>query len=121
MASPAQQNGATPPASEPIRVFVRLRPAEDDTSCVQEQSSRQVALLPPSPLDQTAGLPSARDHRSQAKLFEFDRVFGAHASQNDVYAAVSHLVQDVVDGFNCTVFAYGCTGSGKTVLRCALT
>ena len=28
--------------------------------------------------------------------------------------AFAHLVDDVVDGFNVTVFAYGQTGSGKT-------
>ena len=28
--------------------------------------------------------------------------------------AVSPIVSEVLDGFNCTIFAYGQTGTGKT-------
>eukprot|EP01029_Cantina_marsupialis_P017567 TRINITY_DN3945_c0_g2_i3.p1 TRINITY_DN3945_c0_g2~~TRINITY_DN3945_c0_g2_i3.p1 ORF type:complete len:126 (+),score=30.99 TRINITY_DN3945_c0_g2_i3:308-685(+) len=29
-------------------------------------------------------------------------------------ATASHIVDDALNGFNCTIFAYGQTGSGKT-------
>jgi len=47
-------------------------------------------------------------------LFEFDRVFAEHASQEQVYDSVSSLVQSAMDGYNVCIFAYGQTGSGKT-------
>lgn len=57
---------------------------------------------------------SVRD-KSQTKTFTFDRVFGPHSKQVEVYkAVVSPLIAEVLQGYNCTVFAYGQTGTGKT-------
>ena len=44
----------------------------------------------------------------------FDRVFGPAATQADVYREVAPLIDKSIEGFNCTVFAYGQTGTGKT-------
>ena len=44
----------------------------------------------------------------------YDFVFGSDAPQDDVYAVVAPSVNSVVRGINCTVFAYGQTGTGKT-------
>lgn len=47
--------------------------------------------------------------------FNFDFVFPPDATQEDVYNTAAKLaVQDVLDGFNGTIFAYGQTGSGKS-------
>lgn len=49
------------------------------------------------------------------KKFTFDRTFGPLSKQTDVYhAVVSPLIEEVLAGYNCTVFAYGQTGTGKT-------
>lgn len=49
------------------------------------------------------------------KTFTFDKVFGPNSKQVDVYkAVVSPLISEVLQGYNCTVFAYGQTGTGKT-------
>lgn len=49
------------------------------------------------------------------RAFTFDKVFGQQAQQKDLYEqAISPLVYEVLEGFNCTVFAYGQTGTGKT-------
>lgn len=46
---------------------------------------------------------------------EFDGVFPPETEQHQVYQlAVRPLVQDVCEGLNCAVFAYGQTGTGKT-------
>ena len=47
--------------------------------------------------------------------FNFDRTFDTSASQEEVYTytAKKH-VTDAMSGFNCTVFAYGQTGAGKS-------
>ena len=36
------------------------------------------------------------------------------ATQSDVFNYVKGCVDNVVLGYNCTIFAYGQTGSGKT-------
>lgn len=49
------------------------------------------------------------------KRYVFDRVFDCHSSQQEIYnAVVSPLIPEVISGYNCTVFAYGQTGTGKT-------
>ena len=43
------------------------------------------------------------------------QVFGTGSKQCDVYDhAVAPIVDEVLEGFNCTIFAYGQTGTGKT-------
>lgn len=42
-------------------------------------------------------------------------MFGPSAQQKDLYEqAVVPIVNEVLEGFNCTIFAYGQTGTGKT-------
>lgn len=49
------------------------------------------------------------------RTFTFDKVFGPSAQQRDLYdQAVIPIVNEVLEGFNCTIFAYGQTGTGKT-------
>lgn len=49
-----------------------------------------------------------------SKLFSYDKVFNEESSQEDIYASVSHHVRATIRGYNTTIFALGCTGSGKT-------
>lgn len=44
----------------------------------------------------------------------FDRVFTEDTSQAEVFEYVQDSVQQVTQGYNCTVFVYGQTGTGKT-------
>ncbi|KAL8261834.1 hypothetical protein R6Q59_025883 [Mikania micrantha] len=49
------------------------------------------------------------------RVYTFDKVFGPSAHQKDLYEqAVIPIVKEVLEGFNCTIFAYGQTGTGKT-------
>ncbi|XP_048548997.1 kinesin-like protein KIN-5B [Triticum urartu] len=49
------------------------------------------------------------------KTFTFDKVFGPKSQQRAIYDhAVAPIVDDVLEGYNCTVFAFGQTGTGKT-------
>lgn len=47
--------------------------------------------------------------------FSFDRIFGPDSTQHEVfeYCAIP-LINDVLQGYNATIFAYGQTSSGKT-------
>ncbi|CAJ0754629.1 22623_t:CDS:2, partial [Entrophospora sp. SA101] len=47
--------------------------------------------------------------------YEFDHVFKPDSTQGQVYTEVAaDIIQSVVDGYNCCIFAYGQTGAGKT-------
>lgn len=49
------------------------------------------------------------------KHYTFDRIFGPTAKQVDIYETiVKPLIPELLAGYNCTVFAYGQTGTGKT-------
>jgi kinesin family protein 11 len=53
--------------------------------------------------------------RKAEKTFSFDKVFGTYSTQEEVFdSIVRPIVEEALDGFNCTVFAYGQTGTGKT-------
>jgi kinesin family member 11 len=49
------------------------------------------------------------------KTFTFDRVFGMYSTQEELFQTmVLPIVDETLTGFNCTIFAYGQTGTGKT-------
>lgn len=85
-----------------VRVAVRVRPPLGI-----EARSRRAAVR---------ALPEQRLVRvGPTKAFEFDDVFGADASQSEVYdACVAPHVKLCAGGYNATCLAYGQTGSGKT-------
>ncbi|RZC32585.1 Kinesin domain containing protein, partial [Asbolus verrucosus] len=47
--------------------------------------------------------------------FMFDRVFGFDCTNEEVFEnTTKNLISSLMDGYNCSVFAYGATGAGKT-------
>ncbi|KAF2703908.1 kinesin family protein-like protein [Pleomassaria siparia CBS 279.74] len=49
------------------------------------------------------------------KTYQFDKVFSPAADQTMVFdEVVVPILDEVMGGFNCTIFAYGQTGTGKT-------
>lgn len=47
--------------------------------------------------------------------FIFDRVFGDNSTNEDVFInSTKDMMESLLDGYNCSVFAYGATGAGKT-------
>ncbi|KJZ75477.1 hypothetical protein HIM_05173 [Hirsutella minnesotensis 3608] len=58
-------------------------------------------------------IPASKKVKDQ--VFAFDRVFDENTTQTDVYEGTTRsLLDNVLDGYNATVFAYGATGCGKT-------
>ena len=56
-----------------------------------------------------------QSREAPAKTFTFDTVFGADSTQLDVYNRVARpIVDNVLEGYNGTIFTYGQTGTGKT-------
>ena len=55
------------------------------------------------------------DTKEQPKAFSFDYVFAPDCAQSLIYEqSAFSLVDNVLDGYNGTIFAYGQTGCGKT-------
>ncbi|XP_038199858.1 kinesin-like protein KIF11 [Arvicola amphibius] len=94
-----------------IQVVVRCRPfnlAERKAnahSVVECDNARKEVSV------RTAGLTD----KTSRKTYTFDMVFGASTKQIDVYrSVVCPILDEVIMGYNCTIFAYGQTGTGKT-------
>ncbi|KAK3380163.1 P-loop containing nucleoside triphosphate hydrolase protein [Lasiosphaeria ovina] len=57
----------------------------------------------------------AIDSRENQGAFTFDRVFDMSCKQSDIFDfSIKPTVDDILNGYNGTVFAYGQTGSGKS-------
>ncbi|ETV97534.1 hypothetical protein H310_09448 [Aphanomyces invadans] len=85
-----------------VQVAVRVRPMNE----------REKALQRPSVV---TAQPKAHQITVRKKTYTFDRVFGQYATQKEVFkGAVQNAADEALSGFNCTVFAYGQTGTGKT-------
>ena len=97
---------------ETIRVVVRVRPNADPGRCVLVTGPKTLVVTHPSSLADANDTP-ASGSKHEPKSFEFDRVIDG-GTQEEVFESVSPLVHAVTRGYNATVFAYGCTGSGKT-------
>ena len=47
--------------------------------------------------------------------FAYDRVYGPLNTNVEIFEkSMKRLVSHIIDGFNCSIFAYGATGAGKT-------
>ncbi|NXG81750.1 KI18B protein, partial [Stercorarius parasiticus] len=112
-----------PPEEGSVTVVVRVRPS---APCERERAAHPVLRVvdqhilvfdPEEPGGASGGVLPARGPKHQGKdlKFAFDRVFGDKATQEEVF---QHTTRDVLDsvlnGYNCSVFAYGATGAGKT-------
>ena len=125
------------------KVFVRIRPEESDVTYPSPNSHNTYGTLrsslsssitslrsePPKCItlidDKTIRLiapekdgPHGGSRKSVSavddKLYSFDKIFPEEAAQEDIYKSVSSMVKATVRGYNTTIFAYGCTGSGKS-------
>jgi molybdopterin/thiamine biosynthesis adenylyltransferase len=55
----------------------------------------------------------------QRRDFFYDCVFDSASTQNEVYDSIAKpVVDNVLNGFNGTIMAYGQTGTGSRILSC---
>jgi hypothetical protein len=43
--------------------------------------------------------------------FKFDRIYSENSTQDEIYDCVKETIDDVLNGYNGTIFAYGQTGT----------
>ncbi|XP_035484027.2 kinesin-like protein KIF18A isoform X2 [Scophthalmus maximus] len=109
-----------------VKVIVRVRPPNDSEkreNCrnVVQVVDNHMLIFDPKEED-ASGFGSQRgrnrniNKRANKDLkFVFDHVFGETSTQVDIFESTTKGVLDgLMNGFNCTVFAYGATGAGKT-------
>jgi kinesin family protein 11 len=96
-----------------VKVIVRARPPNSD-ELASRAAGAEILTASPSSREVTVVAP-AQGGKTQTKKFTFDEVHGPSSTQAEVFdASIASIVDEVLQGFNCTVFAYGPTGTGKT-------
>ncbi|XP_019053555.1 PREDICTED: kinesin-like protein KIN-14G isoform X2 [Nelumbo nucifera] len=90
-----------------IRVYCRVRPflpgQNNSMSVVDNIEEGNITIITPS-----------KYGKEGRRSFNFNKVFGPFASQEEVFSDTQPLIRSVLDGYNVCIFAYGQTGSGKT-------
>lgn len=95
--------------SESIKVVVRIRPINSKEVALNcksivsaDEANNQITIYKP-------------DEPDNVKSFAYDSVFSDTSLQSTVYAKTAYsLVENILQGYNGTIFAYGQTGCGKT-------
>ncbi|XP_069761279.1 kinesin-like protein KIF18A isoform X2 [Narcine bancroftii] len=107
-----------------VKVFIRLRPENSREKIEKHHKVVHVVdkhMLVFDPKEEEIGFlchPKVQRYNLHNKnkdlQFVFDHVFDDNASQLDVFEETKSILESAFNGYNCTVFAYGATGSGKT-------
>ena len=93
-----------------VNVVVRCRPQNK-----REKRGRESVIVQCDTHNASISVNTMERKSHLTKKFNFDKVFNQYATQEEVYTSVvAPVVHEVLEGFNCTVFAYGQTGTGKT-------
>ncbi|KAG9397614.1 Kinesin motor domain [Carpediemonas membranifera] len=97
-----------------LKVFIRVRPPIEDE--VDEDYSFDCSIDGYDTMEDREDSIVFRPPRDVSSTsFSFNGVFSSNASQSLVFSdTASHLVDQVLQGYNGTLLAYGQTGTGKT-------
>eukprot|EP00948_MAST-09A_sp_MAST-9A-sp1_P003312 g3312.t1 len=112
MAGPSKNNEKPSSGDDAsrVRVVVRLRPLNE-----REKSSGTTPVVTASTTNREVTLVRGSHSSATRHVFQFDDVFGSFSTQQEVFSSVIRpIVNDVLQGYESTVFAYGQTGTGKT-------
>ncbi len=94
---------------ERIKVVVRCRPL----SKKEKKTKKEEIVF----VDEKRKEIIIRDKHKQKKpvMFTFDHSYSQNSRQEDIYRKSCYpIIKSLLEGFNCTIFAYGQTGTGKT-------
>ncbi|KAE8593913.1 hypothetical protein XENTR_v10019373 [Xenopus tropicalis] len=108
-----------------VSVVVRVRPPnqreqEGNHHAVVQVVDHNMLVFDPDEPETTGVFSSLRGNdgpkrKGKDMKFIFDRIFGENSRQQDVFEHTTKEILDgVLNGYNCSVFAYGATGAGKT-------
>ncbi len=99
------------PKSSNVKVIIRFRPFnQTEKDLFKEGIGYQSVEFP----EDTCVLVKNKEIGYE-NSFTFDRIFPPESKQSDLYDYVGQdILEDVLNGYNGTIFTYGQSGSGKT-------
>nr|XP_039260163.1 kinesin-like protein KIF11-A [Styela clava] len=101
------QSGKQQKADEKVHVAIRCRPLNEN-----EKRGRIKSVVETNIRDKEVRVCC---NNNLDKTYKFDKTFGPSSKQVDIYrSVVEPHIDEVLAGYNCTVLAYGQTGTGKT-------
>ena len=93
-----------------MQVVVRMRPLSE-----REKKGNTLPVVTASTEKKEIVVIRGAGNRQQRTTYNFDNVLGTQSSQEEVFQqTIQPVIPDVLGGFECTMFAYGQTGTGKT-------
>eukprot|EP00756_Hemistasia_phaeocysticola_P030523 Hpha_TRINITY_DN16296_c2_g1::TRINITY_DN16296_c2_g1_i1::g.11342::m.11342/K10395/KIF4_21_27; kinesin family member 4/21/27 len=116
---PQRPAPAPPPPSDVVQVHTPPPTPHEADGCQVRVAVRLRPLLPKEVQDDARVCVRALDQSQvvvgKDRAFTFDHLFGPDSNQAGVYeVCVKPLMAQFLKGYNCTIFAYGQTGTGKT-------
>ncbi|XP_045781848.1 kinesin-like protein KIF3A isoform X2 [Maniola jurtina] len=99
------------PTVENVRVVVRVRPMDQ-----KEKLDGSYNCVSVDPVNNTIAVTRNNVTPPEPpRIYAYDAVFDTNTTQMDIYVqTASPIVEQVLRGYNGTIFAYGQTGTGKT-------
>lgn len=96
-----------------IQIFCRVKPTKAKKALYEiESRDSGDQLLMQVPKEDLEGF--VNNKKNEYK-FKFDKIFDQNCVQEDIFESVAEpVIDNVLSGYNGTIFAYGQTGSGKT-------
>jgi len=96
--------------TETVKVCARFRPRNKIEALKNENPEELITLN-----DDGASIDICMEKGKKPRTFTFDVIFPTNTNQKQVFDIMGKSVVDnVMNGFNSTLFAYGQTGAGKT-------
>ncbi|KAK4432409.1 Kinesin-like protein KIN-5A [Sesamum alatum] len=93
-----------------VQVVLRCRPLNED-----EIKARTRLVVSCDELKREVTATQYMAYKQTDRTFVFDKVFGPASQQQELYDnVVAPVVNEVLEGYSWTIFAYGQTGTGKT-------
>lgn len=106
-----------------LMVYVRVKPLIDERSIIDIVDDKTLIFDPIDPeanqedtyFYQGRQYKNIGQRKKKNSTYWFDGVFNDNSTNRGIFETVTRpMVDATIDGYNCSVFAYGATGSGKT-------
>ncbi|XP_067142044.1 kinesin-like protein KIF18A isoform X1 [Centruroides vittatus] len=107
-----------------VKVVVRVRPALEsginDRKIIRTVDSKMLIFDPKEEIEfyfqgQKHSVRDFSRRPNKDTKFIFDHVFGEDSTNEEVFECTTkNMINELLNGINCSVFAYGATGAGKT-------
>lgn len=99
--------------TEEMQVYVRIKPAKDNSSSILSISGNHVVVQPSK--DSASFKNRTNAGTKTLQKFKFNKIYDSNVNQEGLFKdSALNLVQDFLMGKNALLFTYGATSAGKT-------